>query len=326
MDGPHIDYLTADRFSALGDMPVLVVDAASYQPPEADIQAVIIGVDRDGALPAIAPAAFDVLLTTADAPEPWVSVSGDSQIQQLVDAIRETPMAATTLCRVLRLSEGLSFTKAIEIESLAYSALLGGSEFARWRAGRAAEAIPVESDPLVVTERAADILTLTLSNPAGQNAMTAAMRDALHSALANVLDDPSAPHVQLRGAGKCFSTGGSLAEFGTANDLAEAHIVRTVRSCAMLLNQLGERASVKLQGACIGSGLEIPAAAAHRIATADTWFQLPELRMGLIPGAGGTASIARAIGRHRAAWMVLSGKRINARQALDWGLIHEIVS
>jgi enoyl-CoA hydratase/carnithine racemase len=97
-----------------------------------------------------------------------------------------------------------------------------------------------------------------------------------------------------------------------------------LHNCARLLHDLGERASVHLHGACIGAGLEIPAAAQRRIATPDAWFQLPELRMGLIPGAGGTVFVPRAIGRHRTAWLVLSGKRITAKQALLLGLIHAI--
>jgi Enoyl-CoA hydratase/isomerase len=325
-----IDFLTADRFSAMGDTPVLVVDAAVWERPVADVHAVCIGVDRAGVLPEINTDHFDVLLTTAaDAPAPWVSVSPerfDAHVQQLATAVRDCPVAATMLCRVLRLTEAVPFAAGLEIESLAYSALLGGAEFARWREKSSPQPIPHSKEPLVLVERDADAVTLTLNHPDAQNAMTAAMRDALHAALANVLDDPSAPSVVLQGAGKCFSTGGALAEFGTATNLAEAHVVRTLRSCAALLDRLGARASAQLHGACVGSGLEVPAAAALRTATADAWFQLPELRMGLIPGAGGTASVERAIGRHRTAWMLLSAKRIDARQALAWGLVHEIVA
>ncbi len=321
-----IDFLGTDRFSALGDAPVMVVDAARWSPPLADVQAVVIGVDHAGDLPKVNPAHFDLLLTAVEgAPAPWVSVKRlDEHSEQLANAVRDWPMAATILCRVLRMSESLPFTAALDVESLAYSTLLGGTEFARWRANRAGEDIPHCAEPLVLVEREADIVTLTLNHPATRNAITAAMRDALHGALANILDDPSNPHVILQGAGRCFSTGGALGEFGSARDLAQAHIVRTLRSVAALLHRLGDRASVRLHGACVGSGLEIPAAAAHRKATPDAWFQLPELRMGLIPGAGGTASVARAIGRHRTAWMVLSGKRIDVRLALVWGLIHEI--
>lgn len=325
-----IDFLTADGFSVMGDVPVMVVDAAVWKPPVADVHAVCIGVDYADVLPDIDVAQFDVLLTAApDAPAPWLSVSPerlDAHVRQLAQAVSDRPVAATMLCRVLRLTEVVPFAAGLEIESLAYSALLGGSEFAQWREKAPPQPVPQSDEPLVLVEREADVITLTLNHPAAQNAMTAAMRDALHATLANALDDPSTPSVVLQGAGKCFSTGGALGEFGTAADLAQAHVVRTLRSCAALLDRLGARASVRLHGACVGSGLEVPAAAALRTATAEAWFQLPELRMGLIPGAGGTVSVARAIGRHRTALMLLSAKRINARQALAWGLVHEIVA
>lgn len=324
----EIDFLGADRFSASGDAPVLVVDAASWQPPAPELQAMCIGVDRAGVLPAVDAGYFDLLLTAAaDAPAPWVSVSPeqlDAHVDSLARAVCEWPTAATILCRVLRLSEVLPFASALDIESLAYSTLLGGSEFARWRQKRAPQPIPKSDSPLVLVEREGDVVTLTLNNPQAHNAMTTAMRDALYAALATILDDPTAPDVLVQGAGRCFSTGGALGEFGSATDLAQAHVVRTLRSCAALISLLGPRASVRMHGACVGSGLEVPAAAAYRIATPDAWFQLPELRMGLIPGAGGTASVVRAIGRHRTAWTLVSGKRIDARQALAWGLVHGI--
>jgi enoyl-CoA hydratase/carnithine racemase len=81
---------------------------------------------------------------------------------------------------------------------------------------------------------------------------------------------------------------------------------------------------VRVHGACIGSGIEFPAFASRIEATPDAWFQLPELRYGLIPGAGGCVSVSRRIGRQRSAWMVLSGARVDARTALDWGLVDAI--
>jgi enoyl-CoA hydratase/carnithine racemase len=97
-----------------------------------------------------------------------------------------------------------------------------------------------------------------------------------------------------------------------------------LHSCARALDALGVRGAAHLHGACVGSGIEVAAAAHRRIAHGDAWFQLPEVTMGLIPGAGGTVTIARAIGRHRTLWMLLSAKRIGAQQALRWGLIHAI--
>lgn len=328
---PEPDWLSADAFSALGDRPVLLVDAARWRRPPVAVQSVVVGLDAAGVLPAIDPAAFDVLITSApSAPAPWVSIAPvrlADRAARLERAVRQNPMAATILCRVLRLTEQLPFGDALNVESLAYSSLLGGEEFGRWLARRGPVArSPGAESPLVAVDRRGVRVDITLDHPASRNAMTAAMRDALCEALANALDDPGAPAVLLEGGGRCFSSGGDIGEFGTARDLAEAHVVRTLRSPALLLDRLGPRATVRLHGACIGSGLEVAAAAHRRLATADAWFQLPELAMGLIPGAGGTASVARAIGRHRTAWLVLTGQRIGAGLAREWGLIDEIVA
>jgi hypothetical protein len=326
MTGP--DYLDADRLSAPGGQPVLVVDAATWRRPRAPIQAVIIGIDSDASLPDVAPDDFDLLLTAArGAPKPWVSLDArdfGAQVERLANAARMNPQASTIAAAVLRTTANLPLIDALTIESFAYSALLGGSEFARWReATESRQPFATPEEPLLV-ERRGDHLTVSLNDPANRNAMTAAMRDALYEALANALDDPSRPDLLLQGAGKCFSTGGDLAEFGTATDLAEAHLVRTLHSCARALDALGERGTVRLHGACVGSGVEVAAAAARRIAAPGSWFQLPEIRMGLIPGAGGTATIARAIGRHRTMWMLLSSARLSAAQAFEWGLVDAI--
>lgn len=326
MDEP--DHLDADRLSAPGGQPLWMVDAAAWRRPSVPIQAVVIGVDREGALPENISDDFDLLLTTAnDAPRPWLSIEArgfDVELERLAVAVSANPLAATIGAQVLRLAATLTMADALAVESFAYSSLLGGAEFARWRSaaqiGAAAEPPP---NP-VLAMRTGDRITLTLNDPDSRNAMTAAMRDALYEALANALDDPTRPELVLRGAGKCFSTGGALPEFGTARDLAEAHVVRTLHSCARALDALGDRATVRLHGACVGSGIEVAAAAHRRVAASDTWFQLPEIGMGLIPGAGGSATVARAIGRHRTLWMLLSGRRIGAAQALEWGLIHAI--
>ncbi len=321
------DAIEADDWSALGSRAVWVGSAIVL--PPSDVQSVLIGLDANGSLECVSTDAFDVLLTThVDAPAPWISVQADrltAYTETLADAVRRHPVAATMMARILRLNEELPFEHALDVESLAYSTLLGGEEFRNWRAKQPQRtAMLSPAAELVKFIRTDDKITLTLNDPERDNAMTAAMRDTLYNALANCLDDPSTPFVRIEGHGRCFSTGGHLPEFGSANDLAKAHIVRTLHSCTLALHRLGERASVFLHGACIGSGLEVPAAARHRIASPNAWFQLPELQMGLIPGAGGTVSVSRGIGRHRTAWMLLSGKRVTAREALSMGLIHAI--
>ncbi len=316
------DLLGAEALSPLAGSPLVLLAPRDPLPPGG----VRVGVDRAGELPVLDPADYDALVTTApDAPAPWVSIA-PARLDARLDRVRanaaHSPVAAAMLARLLRMGEGLRFDTALELESLAYSALLGGAEFARWLAARGAVADGDQTAAPVRYERADDRVILTLASPGNRNAMTAAMRDALYEALVNVLEDPSGPQMILRADGRCFSTGGALGEFGRARDLAAAHVIRTQRSCARVLYRLGTRAEVHLHGACIGSGAEVPIAAARRLAAPDALFQLPELGMGLIPGAGGTVTFARAIGRHRLAWLVLGGFRLNAAQALRWGLVH----
>lgn len=325
MEPRSSDLLASEAWSGLTGSPLVFVDPNDGAGPGPGVR---IAIDRTGTLPKFDPAHFDVLVTVAaKAPKPWVSVAParlEAQLQEITRNASRAPIATVLLGRLLRVQQDLPYEAALEVESLAYSALLGGREFGRWRetSGQASSGEQA-ADP-VRYDRDGDAVTLTLRSPGNRNAMTATMRDALYEALANVVEDPTRPSLSLRGEGRCFSTGGDLAEFGTARDLAAAHMIRTQRSCARVLHQLGRRATVHLHGACIGSGIEVAAAAARRIGATDTLIQLPELKMGLIPGAGGTVSIGRAIGRHRLMWLCLGAFRIGAGQALDWDLLHGI--
>jgi len=328
------DHIEAEHYSPIGPLPIVAIDlhepgadAHAHELAERSL-AVVLGYDRRGTCPPIDPTAFDLLLTTDPAAEkPWVSVPIarlDARIDSLRLAVTTNPVASASLCQLLRAIDFLPFAQALTTESMAYSMLLGGLEFARWRGENPAPVPVAVQGALVEVSRSLDHVTLTLAQPVRRNAFCAAMRDALFEALAALLDDPTEPTVLLRARGSCFSTGGDLAEFGSARDLGSAHIVRTLRSCARMIDRLGERLEVALHGACIGSGLEIPAAARTLRIIGSAFFQLPEVRMGLIPGAGGTATISRRIGRHRTCFMALSGLRITATTALEWGLVDAI--
>jgi enoyl-CoA hydratase/carnithine racemase len=128
----------------------------------------------------------------------------------------------------------------------------------------------------------------------------------------------------LRGKGPAFSSGGDLAEFGTAADPVTAHAIRISRSPGLLLDALGDVTAV-IQGPCVGAGVELPAFCRRVAARPDTSFRLPEVGMGLVPGAGGTASLPRRIGRQRTAFLALTGDSLPVETALQWGLVDEIV-
>jgi enoyl-CoA hydratase/carnithine racemase len=165
------------------------------------------------------------------------------------------------------------------------------------------------------------VLVIRLDRPGSRNAFDAAMRDALVEALAFALDHPDAPPVMLGAAGPAFSAGGDLDEFGRAGDPALAHLVRTLRSPARLVHRLGPRLTARLHGACVGAGIEVPAAAHRVVAERGASFRLPEVSMGLIPGAGGTATIPRRIGRNRTCYLAISGARLELAEAIAWGLV-----
>ncbi len=278
--------------------------------------------------------ACPVIGIAADGEDGGIIRACDTRVADVAEAasllanIRQSPIAATALVQLLRLNEHLRIADALVAESLAYSTLQAGPEFRQWLEANRADTPAVHSDSgdAVLISRDGDVLTLELNRASNRNGMTVEMRDALIEALQLVLADDSIRQVHLSGRGKCFSTGGDLTEFGSAPDPATAHIVRSLALPGRLLAQCAERVTVKVHGACIGSGIEFPTFAGRVVAAEGAYFQLPELKFGLIPGAGGTVSIARRIGRQRAAWLMLSGKRINARQALAWGLVDEVAA
>jgi enoyl-CoA hydratase/carnithine racemase len=227
---------------------------------------------------------------------------------------------------LLRGAEGRSVDDGLVAESAVYSMLQAGPEFAAWRDGRAAVRTGSGVDPgdaPVQVGRDGDVLTVTLSRPAVHNALNTAMRDALVEALTVGVADPTVT-VVLQGAGPSFCSGGDLGEFGTTPDPATAHLIRLTRSPAMLAAHLAPRLVAQVHGACIGAGTELAAFATRVVAHPGTFFALPELALGLVPGAGGTVSLPRRIGRHRTAWLVLSGERIGVERARRWGLVDEI--
>jgi len=252
-------------------------------------------------------------------------VANLDELEAVRAAIETAPLAAAALAQLLRGAETRSIEAGLVAESFAYSTLLAGPEFGAWRAQRAGpKAVdPIETAPLRV-ERDGDVLHLRLARPEKRNAYSAALRDALVEALALAAADDSVARIVLSGEGPAFCAGGDLDEFGTAPDPATAHAIRTARSAARAIASLADRVEARVHGACVGAGVELPAFASHVIATADAWFALPELAMGLVPGAGGTVSLPRRIGRQRTAWLAYTGARLDAKTALAWGLVDAI--
>jgi enoyl-CoA hydratase len=260
----------------------------------------------------------------ADLVDVVVPPDGD-ELAATVDAVAANPLAATALALVLRGSEVRSVAEGLQLESAVYGTLQGGPEFAAWRANRPVHPPRPEAGPAVTVHRDGDRLELVLNRPAVRNALDLRMRDELVSGLAIAAGDPNVSEVRLRGAGPAFCAGGDLDEFGSRPDVATAHLVRMTRSPARAMAVVADRLVAHLHGACFGSGIELPAFAVRVVARPDTVVGLPEVSLGLIPGAGGTVSLPRRIGRQRTAALALTGRTIDATTALEWGLVDEIV-
>ncbi|MFI1293312.1 enoyl-CoA hydratase/isomerase family protein [Streptomyces sp. NPDC020792] len=271
---------------------------------------------------------LDLTLAPADDRDRRVIAVPDpeAEVEVLRSRICDHAQAAVVLAQLLRAGEAdLTTHQALDVESFAYSTLLGGADFARWLALRGDRPAPppATADP-VLARRAGDTLYLTLNRPERRNAYGRELRDALVAALSVAELDRTVTSVVLDGAGPSFCSGGDLGEFGTTPDPATAHLVRTRAGAARPLHALRDRTTVRVHGSCVGAGIELPAFASRIVADPDALFRLPELDMGLIPGAGGTVSIPRRIGRWRTLYLFLSGSPLHADRACRWGLVDRL--
>ncbi len=325
----------AEDFGLFAGRPLCVVqldDGPDIGPLVAFLPCVVAGVVA-GATSGTDVPGVDLLLTDdRSAGSPWV-VRGDigSAVDALDASCRATPLAAVALVQLLRLGARLDVPEALAAESFVYSMLQAGPEYQAWLAGRAhrgdprARAAAVADPPEpVVTRRDGDVLWISLDRPEVHNAYNAAMRDSLAAALQVAALDPTVHRIVIDGTGPSFCSGGDLHEFGTAPDPVTAHAVRMARGAAIWMDRCADRITVQVHGACIGAGVELAGFARRVLADPTSYFQLPEVAMGLIPGAGGTVSLPRRIGRQRTAHLALSGDVVDTTTALDWGLVDAV--
>lgn len=247
------------------------------------------------------------------------------EVGDLETTVAQAPMASAALALHLRAADRRPPLDGLVAESGLFSTLQAGPDHAVWLATHErphrGDVVPA---PPIRVRRDGDVLHITLDRPHVRNAVSATLRDELLDALAVAEADPTLA-VHLRGAGPDFCAGGDLDEFGTTPDPATGHLIRTRRSLAAVLHRIAPRMTAHVHGAALGAGIELAAFAGEVRATADARFGLPELGLGLVPGAGGTVSLPRRIGRQRTTWLALTRRTIDAPTALGWGLVDEIV-
>jgi enoyl-CoA hydratase / 3-hydroxyacyl-CoA dehydrogenase len=165
------------------------------------------------------------------------------------------------------------------------------------------------------------IRTVWLDNPP-VNAVNRVIIDALWDAFESLDDETRV--VVLRGRGeRAFSAGADIGGFVSAD--ASSERPAGIQPVADLIEGAPVPVVAAIHGYCLGGGLEIALACDLRVAHVDAQLGFPEVRLGLLPGGGGTQRAPRLISRGRAAWLAMSGERIPARQAEAWGLVEFVV-
>ena len=172
-------------------------------------------------------------------------------------------------------------------------------------------------------ERTGAVATIWIDRQAKMNTMTVAMRNEFPGIFAGLDADAAVRAVVVRGAGgKAFSAGGDVSEFLT---LAPADLEMwgdTLTSA----ERFRKPVVAAIDGYTMGAGLELAVACDFRIATLRSEFAFPEVRLGMIPGSGGTQRALRLIGMTRAKLFMMTGQRITAERAEAWGLITQAVA
>jgi len=181
-----------------------------------------------------------------------------------------------------------------------------------------------EHTPAIRVERDADTARVVIDNARRANALDSALLDALRATFESFAAEPPRA-VVLSGAGeRAFAGGADLAELGALDvDSARAFITRVHAACDAV-RRCPAPVIARLRGYALGAGLELAASCDIRIAADDAMFGMPEVRFG-IPSVVEAALLPRLVGRGRAAWFLLTGRNIDARTALAWGLVERVV-
>ncbi|MBI4299265.1 MAG: enoyl-CoA hydratase/isomerase family protein [Chloroflexi bacterium] len=179
----------------------------------------------------------------------------------------------------------------------------------------------------VIYEKREGVAHLILNRPRVINAYNMQMRDDLYQLLEAVRDDPEVGAVILRGAGeRGFCAGADLTEFGSAPSQAIARQVRWERDVWGLFLSTSKPLIAALHGFVLGSGVEMALLCDIRIASEDAIFGMPEVALGMIPAAGGTQTLPRAVGSAHALDVLLTNRRLNAQESLNLGLVNKVVA
>ena len=170
------------------------------------------------------------------------------------------------------------------------------------------------------------VATVTINRPDKLNALNAATVAEIDRAFRQIAADDTVGGVILTGAGaKAFVAGADIAELATMDPLGGIRVSRQGQDAFRFIEQMRKPVLAAVNGFALGGGLELALACHLRVAAANARFGLPEVKLGIIPGYGGTVRLPRLVGRGRALELILTGDMIDATEAHRIGLVNKVV-
>ncbi|KTD30847.1 3-hydroxyisobutyryl-CoA hydrolase [Legionella moravica] len=168
------------------------------------------------------------------------------------------------------------------------------------------------------------ILTLTLNRPEKLNALSTEVLDALAGLFRSAKANPKVKALMITGNGKAFCAGADINRLAECTAQTGYEFACHGQEVFRLLENMGKPSLAAINGFAFGGGCELAISATMRIASTKAMFGQPEVKLGVIPGYGGTQRLARLVGKGRAMDLCLTGRFINAETALNWGLVSEV--
>jgi enoyl-CoA hydratase len=170
------------------------------------------------------------------------------------------------------------------------------------------------------------ILQITLNRPEQLNALSHEVLQRLLHIFAEAKNDHAVKAILLTGEGKAFCAGADIKQLAALNGPEGLNFARFGQSVCRALELLGKPSLAAIHGYAFGGGCELAMSATMRLAANNTVFGQPEIKLGVLPGFGGTQRLSRLIGKGRALEICLTGRRFSAEEALQWGLVNELTT
>lgn len=183
----------------------------------------------------------------------------------------------------------------------------------------------MDNQVLNITHHDTGILQLTINRPDALNALNSELMEQFYQTFLKAKEDNSIKGLLITGQGKAFCAGADIKQLAQLNGQAGLAFARRGQKVFRLLEQLGKPSLAAINGFALGGGCELAMAATLRIASSNAIFGQPEVKLGVIPGFGGTQRLARLVGKGRALDLCLTGRTIKADEALMYGLVSEVV-